>query len=138
MSCDRTQNFLTIKLDLDWPKGLNKMINFLIQHVIIPMLKYVPWTQGMCDKVVGISPGFLIIIPDRFKTKKMCSEAVEREPLLLYDVPVCFRMKKMCERAVEKCLHSFRFVPNYVKTQEMCEKAAEDEPEAPKICTRPF
>ena len=46
------------------------MINFLIQHVIMPMLKYVPWTQGMCGKVVGISPVFLIIIPDRFKTKK--------------------------------------------------------------------
>ena len=66
----------------------------------------------MCDKVVGISPGFLIIIPDRFKTEKMCSEAVEREPLLLHDVPVRFKAKKICERAVEKCLHPFRFIPD--------------------------
>ena len=125
MSCDQTKNFLTIKFDLDRPKGLNKMINFLIQHVIIPMLKYVPWTQGMCDKVVGISPGFLIIIPNRFKTEKMCSEAVEGEPLLLYDVPVRFKTKKICERAVEKCLHPFRFIPDYLKTQKMSEKAVE-------------
>ena len=34
------------------------------------MLKYIPWTQGMCEKVVGISPGFFIIIPDSFKTEK--------------------------------------------------------------------
>ena len=62
------------------------------------MLKYVPWTQGMCEKVVGISPGFLIIIPGRFKTEKMCSEVVERKPLLMYDVPVRLRMQEMCRR----------------------------------------
>ena len=65
------------------------MINFLIRHVIKPMLTYVPRTQGMCDKVVGISPGFFIIIPDRFKTKNMCSKTVEREPLLVCNVPAC-------------------------------------------------
>ena len=32
------------------------------------MLKHAPWTQGMFDKVVGISPEFLLIIPDSFKT----------------------------------------------------------------------
>ena len=106
------------------------MINFLIRHVIIPMLKYVPWTQGMWDNVVGISPGFFIIIRDRFKTEKMCSEAVEREALLLYDVPIRFRTQEMYRRAVEKCLHRFRFIPDHLKTQKMCEKAVEDEPKA--------
>ena len=106
------------------------MINFLIWHVIIPMLKYVPWTQGMCDKVVGISPGFLIIILDRFKTEKMCSEAVEHEALLLFDVAIRFRTQEMYRRAVAKCLQPFRFIPDHLKTQKMCEKAVEDKPKA--------
>ena len=125
-----------IKKDHIWTspnaKGINKMIDLLFKmtsrYILLRMLKYIPWTQGMCNEVVHIEPRTLAFIPDHFKTQKKCNEAVEVDPCTLKFVPVHLRTCEMRKRATEKYLHSMRDVPNHMKTEELCNKAVEEDP----------
>ena len=62
------------------PKSINKMINLLLKNIFLRMVKYITWTQEMCNQVVHIGPRFLTFIPEHFKTQEMCSKAVEEDP----------------------------------------------------------
>ena len=44
------------------------------QYILFHMLKYIPWTQEMCNESVHIETRFLAFVPDRFKTQEMCKE----------------------------------------------------------------
>ena len=58
------------------PKVINKMINLLLKmmfrNIFLRMVKYIPWTQGMCNEVVYIEPRPLAFIPNHFKKEEMC------------------------------------------------------------------
>ena len=92
----------------------------MLQHISLRVVKYIPWTQGMCNEVIHTEPRSLAFIPDHFKTQSMCDEAVEADPYMLKFVPV--------ERALEKYLYPMRDVPNHLKTREMCNKAVVEDP----------
>ena len=53
-------------------KSINKMINLLLKMMFrnnfLRMVKYIPWTQGMCNEVVHIEPRSSAYISDHFKT----------------------------------------------------------------------
>ena len=80
------------------------LFKMILRHISLTMMKYIPWTQGMCEKAVENKPRSLKFVPDHFKTQEMCNEAIEKAPWLLEYVPVHLRTYEMCERAVEKCL----------------------------------
>ena len=114
-----------------WPlpgfKSINKMISLLLKmmfsDIFLSMVKYIPWTQEMCNEVVHIEPHSLAFIPDLFKTEEMCNKAVGVNLYTLKFIPVCLRTAEICKRAVEKYLCPMRDVPDHLKIQEMCNKA---------------
>ena len=66
----------TIKFDSHSPNPgrLNKMINLFekaFRYILFHMLKYIPWTQEICNRVIHIEPRSLAFVPDRFKTQEM-------------------------------------------------------------------
>ena len=65
-------------------------------------MKYIPWTQEMCNEVVHIEPRSLAFIPDLFKTQEMCDKSFEEGPHTLKFVPLNLRTHEMCYRALEK------------------------------------
>ena len=64
------------------PKSINKMIALLFKmifwNIFLHMVKYIPWTQGMCNEVVYTEPSSLAFIPDHFKKKK-CAPMLLRQ-----------------------------------------------------------
>ena len=95
------------------PKGINKVIDLFkntFRYILLGMLKYIPWTQEICNKVVHIEPRSLEFVPDLFKTEEMCNEAVEADPYTLRYVPVHLRTQEMCIKVVEKYLYPLKFV----------------------------
>ena len=85
----------TIKFDpRQGSKDMNKMINLFknaFRYILLRMLKYIPWSQEMCNGVVHIEPSSLAFVPDHFKTQEMCSQAVEVDPYTLRYVPFHLR-----------------------------------------------
>ena len=81
------------------------LFKMMFRDIFLRMVKYIPWTQGMCNEVVHIEPRSLAFIPDHFKTQAMCNEAVEADPYTLKFVPLHLRTHEMCKRALEKYLH---------------------------------
>ena len=54
------------------PKSINKKMIVLLfkttlQHISFRMVKYIPWTQGMCNEVIHTEPRSLAFIPDHLK-----------------------------------------------------------------------
>ena len=117
------------------PKSINKMIKLLpemmFQNIFLCMVKYIPWTQGMCNEIVHIKQRSLAFVPDNFKTQEMYSKVVENEPYTLKFVPVHLKTAGMCKRAIEKYLHPMRDVPDHLKTHGICNKAVEENPWLP-------
>ena len=117
------------------PKSINKMIKLLpemmFQNIFLCMVKYIPWTQGMCNEIVHIKQSSLAFVPDNFKTQEMYSKVVENEPYTLKFVPVHLKTAGMCKRAIEKYLHPMRDVPDHLKTHDICNKAVEENPWLP-------
>ena len=68
------------------------LFKMILRHISLSMVKYIPWSQGMCDEAVDMEPCSLAYVPDHFKTQRMC------------------------ERAVEKFLRILEFVPDHFKT----------------------
>ena len=66
---------------------INPLLKNTFQYILFHMLKYIPWTQKMCNVLVCIEPYALEFIPDYFKTEKMCNKAVEADPYTLQYVP---------------------------------------------------
>ena len=114
-----------------WPlpsfKSVNKMISLLLKmmfwDIFLSMVKYIPWTQEMCNEAVHIEPRSLAFIPDLFKTEEMRNKAVGVNLYTLKFIPFCHRTAEICKRAVEKYPCPIRDVPGHLKTQEMCNKA---------------
>ena len=67
------------------------LFKMVLRHILLRMVKYIPWTQGMRNELVHIEPRSLEFIPDHFKTQEMCNEAVEVDPCTLKFVPVHLR-----------------------------------------------
>ena len=97
---------------------INLLLGIMFWDNFLHMVKYIPWTQGMCNEVVHIEPRSFAFVSDRFKTQIMCNEAVKVDSHTLKFVPVYLRTAGMCERDIEKYLHPMRDVPDNFKTQE--------------------
>ena len=114
---------------LPYPSSINKMINFLLKmmccDIFLRMVKYIPWSQGMCNEVVHIEPRSLTFIPDQFKTQEICDKAVEVEQYMLKVVPVHLRMGEMSNK---KYLNPMKDVPGHLKTQEIHNKEVKKDP----------
>ena len=95
---------------------ISSLLKSPFRYILFDLLKYIPWTQEMCNEVVHIEPQSLEFIPDHFKTQDMCSKAVEAAPYTLWYVPVHFRMQEMYKRAIEADLYLLGHVPNHLKT----------------------
>ena len=52
----------------------------MFPDIFMRMVKYIPWTQGMCNEVVPTEPRSLPFISDYFKTEEMCNKAAEADP----------------------------------------------------------
>ena len=77
VSCDH----LRVYFDLTRPKEVSKMSDLFkntFRYILLRMLKYIPWTQEMCNDVVHIEPRSLAFVTDHFKTEEMCNQAVRR------------------------------------------------------------
>ena len=88
------------------PKSINKMIDLLFKMMFLDTLlclvKYIPWTQEMCNKLVHIEPHSLAFIPDHFKRQEMCNEAMRENPAVFFLVPDCFKHKKCVSKRLRK------------------------------------
>ena len=87
---------------------INLLLKMMFRDIFLRMVKYIPWTQGMCNEVVHIEPRSLAFIPDHFKTEEMCSMAVEADPYTLKFAPVHLRTHEMFKGALEKYLHPMK------------------------------
>ena len=56
------------------------LFKMILRHISLRMVKYFPWTQGMCDRAVENEPCSLKFVPDHFKTQEICESAVDNEP----------------------------------------------------------
>ena len=91
-------------ITFDGPGRLNKIINLFEktpQYILFHMLKYIPWTQEMCNEIVDIEPRFLEFVRDCFKTQEMCNEAVEVDPYTLRYVPVHLRTEEIMKKPLK-------------------------------------
>ena len=91
------------------------LFKMMLRDIFLDIVKYIPWTQGMCNEVVHIKQRSSAFLPDHFKAQEMWNEAVEADPYTLKCVPVHIRMAEMCKRIVEKYLHPMRDVPYHLK-----------------------
>ena len=82
------------------------LFKMILQHISLSMVKYIPWTQGMCDRAVDMGPYSLAYVPDHFKTKEICERAVEKFPRALEFVSDHFKTQMMCNEAAEVHPHS--------------------------------
>ena len=87
------------------------LFKMILQHISLSMVKYIPWTQGMCEEAVHMEPYWLGYVPDHFKTQEMCEKAVEKFPQAL------------------------EFVSDHFKTQVMLQRGRWDRPTHAKICS---
>ena len=78
------------------------LFKIILRDISLNMVKYISWTQGMCEKAVENEPRSLKFIPDHFKTQGMCERAVEKFPRDLEFVPGHFKTEGMCEGVVGK------------------------------------
>ena len=82
------------------------LFKMILQHISLSMVKYIPWTQGICDRAVDMGPYSLAYVSDHFKTQEMCKRAVEKFPRALEFVSDHFKTQVMCNEAVEVHPHS--------------------------------
>ena len=82
------------------------LFKMILRYISLRMVKYIPWTQGMCDEVVHTEPRYLAFIPDHFKTQEVCNEAVEADPYTLELVPLHLKTYEMRKRGVEKYIYT--------------------------------
>ena len=66
------------------PKSINKLINLLLKmmfpDIFMRMVKYIPWTQGMCSEAVHTEPRSLAFISNYFKIEEMkCATRLLRQ-----------------------------------------------------------
>ena len=93
-------------------KSINKklivlLFKMILQHISLSMVKYIPWTQGVCDEAVHMEPCSLAYVPDHFKTQGMYERAVEKFPRALEFVPGHFKTQEICNEVVEVDLFLF-------------------------------
>lgn len=62
--------------------------------------------------------GFLISVPNKYKTKEMCEKFVQLNGLELQGVPEVWRSKELCELAIKNNGHALGYVPDNLKTIE--------------------
>ena len=59
------------------------LFKMMLRDIFLDIVKYIPWTQGMCNEVVHIKQRSSTFLPDHFKAQEMCNEAVEADPYTL-------------------------------------------------------
>ena len=47
------------------------VFKMMLRDIFLHMVKYIPWTQGMCNEVVHTEPRSLASVPDHFKTENV-------------------------------------------------------------------
>ena len=77
------------------------LFKMILQHILLSMVKYIPWTQEMCDEAVDMEPCSLAYVPDHCKKQGMCERALEKFPRALEFVPGHFKTQEMCNEVVE-------------------------------------
>ena len=104
---------------------IDLLFKIIFRDIFLRMVKYIPWTQRMCNEVVHTEPRSLAFITDHFKTQE---RPVEEDLHTLKFIPVHLRTHEMRKRALEKYLNPVRDVSDHFKAQEMCNKAVEEDP----------